>query len=139
MTNINIVKHIIEQNLVDFRSSIHESLEDIVEVRMVDLKKHIQAEDFSIPIDEETSLVFEAGRFKIVRARVRAGKILRRHKVATQTGFTMRGGRVHKMAPRERMNRRLSQKKAKYKRRSKKHQTALSTRKAMRKRRSIGL
>jgi len=135
----NIIQNIVNKNLVSVRKSIDESMADRISIRLIDLKKGIQAEHFSLPLDEERDLVIEAGRFKIVRARVRAGKVQRRKKVATIDGFTMRDGKVTKMSPRERQNRKISQKKARFKRRAKKHQARRSTVRAMRKRKSVGL
>ena len=136
---MSIIKNIIEKDFSELRTSIDESLSEKITLRLIDLKKEIQAEKFAIPIDEEQDLIFEAGRFKIVRARVRKGKVLRRHKEATRAGFTMRNGKVTKMSPRERMNRKRSQRKARIKRRAKKNIARRKTKKAMRLRRAIGL
>lgn len=136
---MNIIENIIDEDLVGLKYLVDESLTDLIELRLLDLKKDIAALHFGMPIDEEYDLVIEAGRFKIVRAKVRAGKILRRHKEATRSGYTMRGGKVTKMSPKERMNRRRSQLKGKRKRKAKANQSRRSTKKAMRKRRMIGL
>lgn len=83
--------------------------------------------------------VAEAARFKIVRARVRKGKILRRHKQATNQHYTFRQGKLTRMSPQERRRRRISQRKGAIKRRAKRAQSKINTRKAQRRRKSIGL
>ena len=118
---MRILDQIFNRDMSGLYESLNEELGERIQLRMIDLKKNIQAEHFTIPIDEETDLVFEAGRFRIIRAKVRKGKVLRRHKEATRDGYTMRKGKVTKMSPRERLNRRRSQRKARIKRRAKKN------------------
>lgn len=136
---MRIIDQILNKNMTGLYESLDSELSERIQLRIIDLKKNIQAEHYSIPLDEETDLVFEAGRFRIIRAKVRKGKVLRRHKEATRKGFTMRGGKVTKMSPRETLNRRRSQRKARIKRRAKKNIAKRKTKKALRLRRQIGL
>jgi len=126
---MNIVKHITSNNLVEAKQEIDDLLFEMAQQKLVEVRKMISVSDW----------VIEEGRFKIVRAKVRNGKILRRHKEAAMDGFTMRGGKVTKMSPTERRKRRLSQRKGARKRKAKRVQTRVNTKKALRKRRSMGI
>jgi hypothetical protein len=48
------------------------------------------------------------GRKKLVRARVRGGKIQRRKVLSAVPGYTIRGGRLVRIPPQERLKRKLS-------------------------------
>lgn len=81
----------------------------------------------------------DEARIKIVKARIRGGKIQRRKKVSNVPGMTMRGGQLKRMSPAERRRRKLGAKRGKIKRRSKMRQALMKRRRSMRKRASIGL
>jgi hypothetical protein len=135
---MTIIKDILENRLTEAKDKIDEMLVATAQRKLVECRKMISA---TRQIDEEYDYVvtLEEGRFKIVRAKVRAGKVLRRHKEATKAGFTMRGGKVTKMSPKERRNRKLSQRKAAKKRKGKLSRSRMNTKKALRKRRAMGL
>lgn len=78
-------------------------------------------------------------RVKIVKARVRGGKIQRRKKVSNVKGYTIRGGRLIKMSPAERMRRKRSARKAKVKRKAKMARALIKRKRSLRKRASLGL
>jgi hypothetical protein len=86
------------------------------------LRRSFAKEENSI---EEDSLD-EAGPTRIIRARIRNGKLQRRKKVATRPGYTIRGGKLVRMSPAERRKRKLGARKGKMKRRAK---AAISNRK----------
>lgn len=86
---------------------------------------------------EEEQLV-EAARIKIVKLRIRGGKIQRRKKVSNVPGFTLRGGKMTRMSPTERRKRKLGAKRAKIKRRAKKVQTLMKRKRSMLKRQRLG-
>jgi hypothetical protein len=78
-------------------------------------------------------------RVKIVRARVRGGKIQRRKKVSNVKGYTIRGGRLVKMKASERMHRKRAARKAKIKRKAKMARALIKRKRSLRKRASLGL
>lgn len=86
---------------------------------------------------EEEQLV-EAARIKIVKLRIRGGKIQRRKKVSNIPGFTLRGGKMTRMSPTERRKRKLGAKRAKIKRRAKKVQMLMKRKRSMLKRQRLG-
>lgn len=79
------------------------------------------------------------GRVKIVRARVRGGKVQRRKKISAVKGYTIRGGKVVRMSPVERRRRKLAARKAKVKRRAKMARALIKRQRSLRKRKALGL
>ena len=77
--------------------------------------------------------------FKIVRARVRGGKIQRRKKVSTRPGYTFRGGKLVRMSPSERRKRKMGARRGKIKRRSKMNRANMKRARSNRKRNALGL
>jgi len=89
--------------------------------------------------DDVAESLDEAGRFKIVRVRIRNGKIQRRKKISTVKGWTFRGGRFTRMSATERRHRRMGARKAKIKRRAEKSRIRLHMKRSLRKRHALGL
>ena len=87
----------------------------------------------------EVKNVQKMGRTKLVRVRVRAGKVQRRKKFANAKGFTIRGGKVVRMSPAERLHRKRGARKAKVKIRSKRSTINRKRKRSLMKRRSLGL
>ena len=83
--------------------------------------------------------VIKSGRTKIVKVRIRGGKVQRRRKVSAVKGFTLRGGRLIRMSPTEKIHRRMGARKAKIKRRAKLARSLMKRRRSLMKRKSMGL
>jgi hypothetical protein len=81
----------------------------------------------------------DEARVKIIKARIRGGKIQRRKKVSNVEGYKVSGGQLQRMSPAERRNRKLGQRRGKIKRRSKMTRTLMKRQKSIRKRASLGL
>ena len=116
---------------MDIAAKIRERLKEIV-MEKLSMMKTIVA------LDEAVNVI-KAGRTKIIRARVRGGKVQRRKKFATQKGYTIRGGKVVRMSSMERMHRRRAARRAKIKRRAKMARALIKRRRSLRKRASLGL
>ena len=78
-------------------------------------------------------------RIKIVKARIRNGKIQRRKKISNVPGMTLRGGKLQRMSPTERRHRKMGQRRGKIKRQSKMTRILIKRQRSMRKRKSMGL
>lgn len=78
-------------------------------------------------------------RVKIVKARVRGGKVQRRVKVAVGPGYTMRGGKPVKMKAAERLRRKIAQRKGARKRLATAARAKIKAMRSRRKRKSLGL
>ena len=83
--------------------------------------------------------VQKMGRKKLVRARVRGGKVQRRKVFSAVKGYTIRGGRLIRMAAGERLKRKMAARRAKIKRRAKMARALIKRKRSLRKRASLGL
>lgn len=86
--------------------------------------------------EEET--ITEA-RVKIIKARIRGGKVQRRKKVSNVPGYTLRGGKLKRMSTTERRNRKMGQRKGKMKRKAKLIRTLQKRKRSLQKRQRLGL
>jgi hypothetical protein len=102
----------------------------------------VKASPSQIKLHEETldeANVQKMGRVKMIRARIRGGKVQRRKKVSAVKGFTLRGGKLTRMSPQERLKRKRGARRAKIKRRAKASRIRMKYQRALRKRKSLGL
>ena len=83
--------------------------------------------------------VQKMGRKKLIRARVRGGKVQRRKVLSAVKGYTIRGGRLIRMPPGEKLRRKIAARRAKVKRRAKMARALLKRKRSLRKRASLGL
>ena len=88
--------------------------------------------------DMEEETLHEA-RFRIIKARIRNGKIQRRKRVSTAPGLTFRGGKLTRMSPAERRHRKMGQRRGKLKRRAKLSRTLRKRTMSLRKRSRLGI
>ena len=79
------------------------------------------------------------GRKKLIKARVRGGKVQRRKVVSAVKGYTIRGGKLTRMTSAERLKRKISQRKAKVKRKAKAARALMKRKRSLRKRAALGL
>lgn len=98
-------------------------LDDIARIKLEEAKIELMAE----------------GNFKIVKARVRGGKIQRKKKVATKPGYTIRGGKLVRMSSKERQKRKMAARKGKVKRKAKMARAMIKRKRSLRKRQSLGV
>jgi hypothetical protein len=85
-----------------------------------------------------SEIISEAPRTKIVKLRIRNGKVQRRKRVSNVKGFTLRGGKLHRMSASERRRRKLGAKRAKLKRRAKMQRIIMKRKRSMQKRQRLG-
>lgn len=83
--------------------------------------------------------VQKMGRKKIIRARVRGGKVQRRKVVSAVKGYTIRSGKLIRMSPAESRRRKLGQRKGKLKRKAKLARALIKRKRSLIKRKSLGL
>jgi hypothetical protein len=88
--------------------------------------------------DESLNNLSEA-RIKIVKARIRGGKVQRRKKVSNVPGYTIRGGKLTKMSAKERLDRKRGARKAKVKTKAKLARALVKRKRSLRKRKALGL
>ena len=134
--NSVIIQSILQKKLAESYRLIDEKMRQIVEQKLLERKKKIAA---TIQEEDETEVLEEGPRVKIVKARIRNGKIQRRKKISNVSGFTMRGGRITKMSVTERRNRRMGQKRGKIKRKAKQSRTLRKRKVSLMKRKRLGI
>ena len=88
---------------------------------------------------DEASNVQRMGRTKMIRVRIRNGKVQRRVKKSAVKGVTMRGGKMVRRAARERRHRKMAARRAKFKRKSKLRQAMRKRAVSIRKRKALGV
>lgn len=87
--------------------------------------------------------IMKVGRAKIIKIRIRTvdGKpvVQRRKKLSNVKGFTIRGGKMVRMSPSERLHRKMGAKRGKIKRRAKLARSLIKRKRALLRRKSMGL
>jgi len=138
-----LLEHIFAEDYTKAGEELDGIMSDIMSRKIVELKKAIVAEKYAID-DNDDGTIDEARRFKIVRVRIRKGKVERRKKVSNVRGFTFRkkgtgAAKLIRMTPMERRRRRLGAKRGKIKRRGKASRIRQKMKRVRLKRRSLGL
>jgi hypothetical protein len=89
-------------------------------------------------MSKEKEMLSEKTRVKIVKLRIRGGKVQRRKKVSNVPGMTIRGGKLTRMSPAERRKRKLGAKRGSRKRKTKMTQILRKRKRSMLKRERLG-
>lgn len=121
-------------DIVSFKEQLFNRLDQLADEKLSQLKVEMANEMFEI--DEAN--VQKIGRMKLVRVRIRGGKIQRRKKVSAVKGFTMRGGKLTRMSSQERRRRKMAANKSKFKRRAKMRQSIMKRQRSLRRRKAMG-
>jgi hypothetical protein len=80
----------------------------------------------------------EVVRVKVVKLRIRNGQVQRRKKVSNVPGMTLRGGKLKRISPTERRNRKMGARKGKIKRRAHLQQAIRKRKRSLQKRKRLG-
>ena len=131
----DFVSKLLAGSLVEARELLEDKLDELIEERLTEEKAKMALEMF----DLDEGNVQKMGRMKLVRVRIRKGKVQRRRKVSGVKGFTLRGGKMIRMSPMERRNRRMAARRSKFKRRAKLGQALRKRKMSLRRRSSMGL
>ena len=131
----DFVSKLLANKLVEAREILEEKLDELIEERLTEEKAKIALQMF----DLEEGNIQKMGRTKLVRVRIRKGKVQRRSKVSGVLGYTIRGGKMIRMSAGERRNRKMAARKSKFKRRAKLGQALRKRKMSLRRRSSMGL
>lgn len=119
-------------DIVEAKQSLIDRIEELIAEKLEQVEIEV--------IEElEEGNIQRMGRTKLIRVRFRKGKIQRRVKKSAVPGFTIRGGKLVRMLPQERRNRKMSARRSKFKRRSKIRQSLRRRLVSLRKRKAMGL
>lgn len=139
------VSKLLSNNLLEARKELETKINNLVNEKLNQVKMRVAAEmseQFGIDIDYEEvneGNVVRMGRTKLIKIRVRRGKIQRRVKKSAVPGYTMRAGKLTRMMPQERRHRKLAARRSKFRRRAKIKQSLRKRRISLRKRTALGL
>ena len=125
-------------NLEEARKLIDERIKELFEQKLEIIKERVVKEE-SEKLDLSETNVQRMGRTKLVRIRIRAGKVQRRKKFSSVPGYTIRGGKLVRMSAQERRHRKMGARRAKIKIRSKKNQILRKRTMSLRKRKAMGV
>jgi hypothetical protein len=131
----DFVSKLLAGSLVEARELLEDKLDELIEERLTEEKAKMALEMF----DLDEGNIQKMGRMKLVRVRIRKGKVQRRRKVSGVKGFTLRGGKMIRMSPMERRNRKMAARRSKFKRRAKLGQALRKRKMSLRRRSSMGL
>ena len=131
----DIVEKILSNKLIDAQSLLEDKIYEILEDKLTEIKARMALEMF----DLDEGNIQKMGRTKLVKIRIRGGKVQRRKKVSGIKGYTMRKGRMIRMSAQERRNRKMAARRSKFKRRAKLGQALRKRKMSLRRRGSLGL
>lgn len=155
----NLINSIVDRNFVEADSIISETVELIMAKKLEEAKKMCAAKmDEQIPAfmgapgsdavklrrdvleeDDVEEEQLDEARIKLIRARIRGGKIQRRKKVSNVPGMTLRGGKLQRMSTAERRRRKMGARKAVRKRAPKMNRALMKRKRSLMKRRALGI
>jgi hypothetical protein len=135
---MSLIACFLSGDLTEARKLIDERIKELFEQKLEIIKQRIVKEE-SEKLKLSEANIQKLGRTKIVRVRIRAGKVQRRKKFSTVPGYTIRGGKLVRMSAQERRHRKMGARRAKIKIRSKKNQILRKRNMSLRKRKAMGV
>jgi hypothetical protein len=134
----SLVTSLYNGDFVSFKEQLFNRLDQLADEKLGQLKVEMVDKMFELEeLDEGNTQ--KMGRLKLIKVRIRGGKIQRRKKVSAVKGFTIRGGKLTRMSSQERRRRKLAARKAKFKRRSKMRQSIMKRQRSLRRRKAMGV
>ena len=124
---------ILTNNLVEAKNELNERINELVQEKLTQIKLRVASEL------AEGNNIMKMGRMKVVRVRIRNGKVQRRTKLSAVKGYTTRNGRLVRMSPMERRHRKIAARRSKFKRRAKLRQSLRKRKMSLRRRGAMGL
>ena len=136
----SLIDAIFSNDLLEAKRILDERLDELADDALTDVKDDMALEMFDVDLDElEEGNIMKMGRTKMIRVRIRNGKVQRRKKLSAVKGYTTRGGKLVRMSPVERRNRKMASRRSKFKRRAKLRQSLRKRKISLRRRSAMGL
>lgn len=138
----SLITQIMTGQFQDARASLFNQLDTIRDQSFVRMKAMIG--DSLVPVTEEVKELTEAdvmrrGRIKIIRRRIRKGKLQRNIKKSAVKGFTIKKGKMTRIPATQRIRMRMKARRAAIKRRGKLQQALRKRKISLRKRKAMGI
>jgi hypothetical protein len=132
----DFVSSIFNDDLVEARRILENRIDKIIEEKLQLIGIRV-AEELDKDLTEAN--VLKQGRTKLIRLRIRKGKVQRRVKKSAVKGFVFRFGKLSRMTPMERRHRKMGARRAKIKRKAKMGQSIRKRFRALQRRKSMGV
>lgn len=141
------VSNILSNKLTEAKKELTDRINDLVTEKINQVKVRVIAELYEglgVEVDFVENELTEGntlrmGRTKMIRVRIRNGKVQRRKKLSAVKGYTIRGGKMTRMSPLERRHRKMAARRSKFKRRAKLRQALRKRKMSLRRRNAMGL
>ena len=130
----DFISCLLNDDLLEAKEILVDRIEELISEKIESLNIEVVPE---FELDEAN--IQRMGRTKLIRVRIRKGKVQRRIKKSAVKGFTVRSGKLVRMSPMERRHRKMAARRAKFKRRSKMSQIMRKRSISIRKRKGLGL
>jgi hypothetical protein len=142
-----LVESIFTENFNDASENLSESFVEILKQKLAEAKKIVAAKydvaelAEALQTDEQIdeSNIVRMGRMKMIRARIRSGKVQRRVKKSAIPGMRVASGKLVRMTPTEKRKRKMGARRAKIKRHAKLARALMKRRRSLMKRKAMGL
>ena len=131
------ISKLLANKLAEARDELEKRIQVLFHEKLDELKEELASNMFVEGIKASDTL--KMGRTKLVRVRIRKGKIQRGRKFSTVKGFTYRNGKMKRIMPIEHRNRVVGSKESKSRRISRSARASLKRNISLRKRRAMGL
>ena len=143
----DLVEKLTSNSLLEGKRLLDEKLKNLVAEKLNQIKMRVTAElyeeigaELEFVVDDlNEGNILRMGRTKMVRVRIRKGKVQRRVKKSAVPGYTIRGGKMIRMSAIERRHRKMAARRSKFKRRAKMKQSLRKRRMSLRRRTAMGL
>ena len=125
-----LVENILAGNFTKAKDNLYTEIDKLVEEKLDQLYQVIANDIF------ESHNVQKLGRVRLVRARIRQGKVQRKKKLSNVPGYTLRQGHLIRMSSQERQHRKLAARRSKPQRKAHLRQALIKRKISLRKRRA---
>lgn len=135
-----LLENIINKNYVDARKEIFEKLNHILEQKLNSYKKIVGENFIEEDADElDEGNIQKQGRLKLIKIRIRGGKVQRRVKKSAVKGFSFSGGKLKRIPFSQKLKMQRVQKRAAIKRRAKMARSIMKRKRSMRRLKALGV
>ena len=144
----NFVEKLLSGSNVNAREILEQKIGGLIDEKLNQIKVRMATEmydEIGVEVDFVTEDILDEanvqrmGRTKLIRLRIRGGKIQRRKKLSAVKGYTIRGGKMIRMSAQERRHRKMAARRSKFKRRAKLRQALRKRKLSLRRRKAMGL
>jgi hypothetical protein len=136
------VSKLLSNNLVEARNELEVKLNELIAEKLAIIRLRVTAEmyeELGVELDLTEGNIQKMGRTKLIKVRIRKGKVQRRKKFSAVSGYTIRDGKLTRMMPAERRHRKMGARRSKFKRRAKLRQAMRKRKLSLRRRTAMGL